>query len=308
MTAATESAPADPGIAPHELSNREIAARLEEVADLLEAQGANPFRVRAYRNAAATVRELPRPLAGIAEGDDARERLAELPAIGPSLARAIAQLVRTGRLPMLDRLKGALAPERVLTTVFGIGPEMAARIHEELGIETLGELQAAAWDGRLARVPGMGERRIRGIRESLAGRFRTPPAREPVDRGARGDEPAVAELLSIDDEYRRKAEAGRLPQTAPRRFNPTGAAWLPILHTERDGRHYTAMYSNSARAHEMGMTRDWVVIYRDDDGGEGRWTVVTSQFGALRGRRIVRGREQECRAHYESLTPPADST
>ncbi|MEX0715197.1 MAG: helix-hairpin-helix domain-containing protein [Planctomycetaceae bacterium] len=284
----------------HRISNAEIAARLDEVAGLLEVQGANPFRVRAYRNAASTARQLDRPIAEMAEEEDALDRLAELPAIGQSLARAIEQLVHSGKLPLLDRLKGALAPERVLTTVFGIGPEMAARIHDELGVETLGELQAAAWDGRLARVPGMGERRIRGIRESLAGRFRQPPIGRREERAPNVDEPPVAEILSIDEEYRHKADADRLPRTSPRRFNPTGAAWLPILHAERDGRHYTAMYSNSARAHEMGTTRDWVVIHRDDDAGEGRWTVVTSRFGPLRGKRIVRGREAECREHYEA--------
>ncbi|MEX1096167.1 MAG: helix-hairpin-helix domain-containing protein [Planctomycetales bacterium] len=285
-----------------QLSNQEIAERLDEVAGLLEAQGANPFRVRAYRNAARTVRELDRPLKELVDGDSARERLAELPGVGPSLARAIEQLVRTGKLALLARLKGDMAPERVLTTVFGIGREIASRIHDELGIETLGDLQAAAWDGRLARVPGIGPRRIRGIRESLAGRFHPPPA-HAGGSPRRADEPPVSEILSIDEEYRRKASAGRLLQTSPRRFNPTGAAWLPILHAHRDGRHYTAMYSNSARAHEMGATRDWVVIYRDDDEGEGRWTVVTSRFGALRGKRIVRAREAECRAYYESLAP-----
>ena len=89
-----------------------------------------------------------------------------------------------------------------------------------------------------------------------------------------------------------------LPRIAPRRFNPTREAWLPVLHTERAGRHYTALYSNTARAHELGTTHDWVVIYLDDHDHHGRWTVITSAFGALRGRRIVRGREHECAAHY----------
>jgi putative hydrolase len=77
-------------------------------------------------------------------------------------------------------------------------------------------------------------------------------------------------------------------------------AWLPILHTERDGRHYTALYSNTARAHELNTTKDWVVIFRDDAHSHGRWTIITSQFGKLKGCRIVRGREIECEAFYSS--------
>ena len=89
---------------------------------------------------------------------------------------------------------------------------------------------------------------------------------------------------------------------APKRFNPTRKAWLPILHTHRGGRRYTAVFSNTARAHQLGTTHDWVVIYRDDPGGDGQWTVITSKLGRLRGRRIVRGYEEECRAYYKSTT------
>lgn len=62
---------------------------------------------------------------------------------------------------------------------------------------------------------------------------------------------------------------------------------------------YTALFSNTARAHQLDMIRDWVVIYRDDQDGSGQWTVVTSQFGPLRGKRIVRGREAECQTYYQ---------
>src|SRR5690606_33853745 len=132
------------------------------------------------------------------------------------------------------------------------------------------------------------------------GRSRSRPAvpAPPPAAGAAVDQPSVAELLDVDEEYRRKAAADTLIRIAPRRFNPTAAAWLPILHTTRGERHYTALYSNTARAHELGTTHDWVVIYRDD-AKDGRWTVITSQFSDLKGRRIVRGREAECREFYD---------
>lgn len=111
-------------------------------------------------------------------------------------------------------------------------------------------------------------------------------------------DPPVAEILSVDAEYRRRAEAGELRELAPRRFNPEGVAWLPILHIERDGRSFTALYSNTARAHRLGRTRDWVVVSWDRNGGGGRATVVSEYRGVLEGLRVVRGREEECLAHY----------
>jgi hypothetical protein len=277
-------------------TNAEIASVLEETAELLEAQGANPFRVAAYRKAADTIRELKGAVACILKAESTLG-LIRLPGIGRSLAHSIDQFVRNRRLPLLERLRGEGAAERRFATVPDIGPALARRIHEQLGIESLSELQASANDGRLAEVPGMGRKRIRAVRESLAGRFqrRSRPTETP-SRAVATDVP-VAELLDIDSEYRSLAQRKKLPRIAPRRFNPTGEAWLPILRTERDGRHYTALYSNTARAHELGTTHDWVVIYRDD-GDHGQWTVITANYGKLRGRRMIRGREADSLQHY----------
>jgi putative hydrolase len=127
---------------------------------------------------------------------------------------------------------------------------------------------------------------------------RSRPHRTVAATGA-VEEPPVAMLLDVDREYRERAAAGDLPTIAPRRFNPSGEAWLPVLHAERGAWHFTALFSNTAQAHQLGRTRDWVVIYfYDDEHAEGQHTVVTETHGALTGRRVVRGRETECRAHY----------
>ncbi len=287
-----------------DLSNLEMARCLDRVAELLDGQGANPYRVQAYRTAAITLRNLDEPAADIL-AREGPEGLVVLPGIGVSIAASIAQMVKTGRLNLLERLLGETEPERVLATVPGIGPQLATRIHDQLGVETLLELEAAAYDGRLDQVPGFGDRRLRAVRESLAGRLhRTGKVPRP-SRPLPVDPPPVAELLDVDREYRRRAAAGTLPRIAPRRFNPTREAWLPILHTQRGDVHYTALFSNTARAHELGTIRDWVVIYRDDHDGSGQWTVVTAQYGPLRGRRSVRGREQACLAHYGLEDAPA---
>ncbi|MEX0655031.1 MAG: helix-hairpin-helix domain-containing protein [Phycisphaeraceae bacterium] len=281
----------------HVDENEPIARRLDEVADRLEQQEANPFRIEAYRRGAEVVRELHQPIHDIVT----RHGLAGLKryrGIGDSLAQAIAQLATDDDWPLLERLRGEAEPERLLMALPGVGPELARRIHDRLGVESLEELELAAWDGRLAQVEGMGPRRLRAIRDSLEARFgRRQRRRRPV-----GDRPAVAELLDVDREYRTKAEAGRLRTIRPRRFNPEGDAWLPILHTRRDERQYTALYSNTRRAHELGRERDWVVIYREDDAGTGQWTVVTATRGPLQGRRVVRGRETECETYYASQT------
>ena len=273
------------------LGNQEVAEALDEVADLLEAQGANPFRVNAYRVGADQVRRLPGSVVRLVEVEGS-ESLIHVQGIGQSLARSIDQLARTGRLPLLERLRGNHAAESIFITVPNIGRELARRIHDELHIETLVELEAAARDGRLARVPGMGKKRLRAVRESLAGRFHQHRERRKEDQS--DNDVPVSELLDVDAQYRHLVQEGQLPLIAPRKFNPTGEAWLPVLHTQRHERHYTALFSNTARAHELGTTHDWVVIYRDDSDAEGRWTVITSQFGKLRGLRIVRGREDQC--------------
>ena len=191
---------------------------------------------------------------------------------------------------MLDRLRGSLPPVTVLASVPGIGTRLAERLHEELGLSTLEELETAAHDGRLETIAGFGEKRIAGIRDSLAHRLgRLRPL-----HGVPSSAPPVWELLDVDREYRYKAATRELPLIAPRRFNPSGEAWLPILHTTRGARHYTALFSNTARAHRAGRTHDWVVISGDDGTGEWRYTVITAQRGPLRGRRVVAGRESEC--------------
>lgn len=283
--------------------NGTIARRLEEVAALLEEQGANPFRVQAYRHAAEVVRRERRPVASILEREGV-EGLQRLPGIGEGLSRSIRDLIKTGRLPMLDRLRGQSDPVALLSSVSGIGRVTADRLHHDLGIGTLEELEAAAHDGRLSELLGLGPKKIAGIIDSLEGRLGR------VRKAARSaapspGEPAVAEVLDVDREYRERAAKGELQRIAPRRMNPAKEAWLPVFHTERGARHYTALFSNTPRAHDLGKTHDWVVIYWDADGSESQCTVITSERGPLRGKRIVRGREAECAHYYESAAPGA---
>jgi ribosomal protein S13 len=269
-----------------------IAEALDEVSTLLAAQEADPFRAGAYRRAAQIVRDLPSPLT--TRGARGRATaLTELPGIGARLARAIAELAETGHLGLLDRLRGHTDSEALLASVPGIGPTLAHRIHDKLGIETLEELAGAAHDGRLVRLNGFGPRRVRMVTSELRQRWhpRPPSPARP--------EPPIAEMLDVDRQYRDQAARGALVRIAPRRFNPKHEAWLPVLHLHRGERQYTALFSNTARAHLLGKTDDWVVLYIDEDDRERQATVVTETHGPLAGQRVLRGREAECAAYYD---------
>ena len=276
------------------LSREQIADRLEEAAELLEAQAANPFRVRAYRNASETVRELRKDPAQILE-EEGLEGLVRLPNIGDGIARAIDEMSHTGSWVQLERMRGDAEPEELFQSIPGIGPDTAGRLHDTLHVDTLEALEIAAHDGRLETVPGIGPRKAASIRASLSAMLAHRRRRGPTDHA----EPDVEMLLGVDKTYRDRAREGSLRRIAPRRFNPRGEAWLPILHTDRDDWSFTALYSNTARAHELGRTQDWVVIYfARPDGREHMRTVVTETHGPLEGKRVVRGREAECRRLY----------
>ena len=283
--------------------NIEIAGRLDEVANIFAEQRANRFRVQAYRNAANVLRRLARSVADIFKREGI-EGLEKIPGVGASIARSIRDILLHGRMAMLDRLRGESEAITVLSSVPGIGKKLARRFHDDLGIETLEELEVAAHDGHIENYPGIGAKRLAGIRDSLAQRLSRIRLRTTAPPPSRV--PTVSELLDVDREYREKAAAGTLTQIAPRRFNPEGESWLPILHTVRGGRHYTALFSNTARAHEQGKTRDWVVLFCDNGETENRFTVITSEFGRLQGQRIVTGREGECEKYYRRATPPTN--
>jgi hypothetical protein len=279
--------------------NARVAALLREKAAILEAQNANPFRVNAYRQAADTVANLASDVGDLFQ-QSGIEGLIALPHIGEGIAGAIAEILTAGRWSQLERLRGTLDPVAAFRAIPGIGPDLARQIHDTLHVDTLEALEAACNDGRIETVPGIGQRRAAAIKAALAQLLSQRRVRGLRGRvGAAEHEPPVDLLLAVDREYRDKAAQGKLRTIAPKRFNPEGKAWLPVLQTDRGAWHFTALYSNTAKAHELGRTRDWVVLYfYDADHVERQRTVVTEARGPLAGRRVVRGREGECQTFY----------
>lgn len=274
-------------------TNREIAGLLNRIADLLEQEDDNPFRVQAFRNGAKNVQMTETPLTDIVE-QAGGEALKQIEGIGNGLASTIFEYISTGRSSYLQQLQLRQSPEKLFQRVPGIGRKLAQRVAQQLEITSLEALEQAAHDGRLAQVAGFGPRRVAAVRHgvaSLLGRS---------DRSRDGDKPAAALLLGVDAEYRRLAKAGKLPRLTPRRFNPAQEAWLPIMRTERNGWTMTVLFSNTAQAHKLDKTHDWVVIYYEKDGSEAQCTVVTETSGPLRGKRVIRGRERESRQFYEA--------
>lgn len=271
--------------------NAQVASVFRECANILRMQKANPFRVNAYLRAAAALEALDFDVRDRLEAEGV-DGLVRLQAIGRGLASSIEEIARTGRLSLLDRLRGEASPEDRFRSIPGIGPKLAETIHDTLHIDSLEALEVAAHDGTLETVPGIGERRADAIRAGIAALLGRTRGRTMRPEAA----PGVDTLLDVDRLYRDRAAAGKLPKIAPRRFNPDNEAWLPILHTDRDGWHFTALFSNTARAHELGRTDDWVVLYYyDGDHREGQCTIVTETHGPAAGRRVVRGREAESR-------------
>src|SRR3990167_7328741 len=136
--------------------NTEIAALLNRLADLLEIEGDNPFRIRAYRNAARLINELPRELnTMIHQGED----LTMLPGIGTALAEKITTLVKTGQLPQLETLeKRTPSALSILLTIEGLGPKRAKILHQKLHIKNLEDLKVAIAHGKVSTLKGFGEK------------------------------------------------------------------------------------------------------------------------------------------------------
>mgnify|MGYP006303482263 CR=1 FL=1 len=198
------------------IRNADIAAMFEEMADLLEIQGANEFRVRSYRQGARTVDSLSRELVEMVE---AEEDLTELSDIGESLADKIVQVVQTGRLEQLEELRGEV-PAGLLDILHieGVGPKRTEQLWQELGVETLDELEEAAEAGEVRQLDGFGEKTeqniLEGIERARQGRGRTrldaaEERAEPLLDYLRDGE-AVEEVVAAGSYRRRRATVGDL--------------------------------------------------------------------------------------------------
>jgi len=150
------------------MQNADIARLLGEVADLLEISAGNPFKVRAYRNAARTVADHPDPIAELVKGDEFD--LTDLAGIGAGIAKEITALVETGTLPQHQQLIGQIPPGLLdLLRIPGLGPKRVRLFHDALKVNSVADLKNALEQGRIAKLGGFGPKLLEKIREGVAG-------------------------------------------------------------------------------------------------------------------------------------------
>ena len=144
-----------------------VAETLEQIATLLELKGENPFKTRAYVNAARALEAITEPLEKLI----AEQRLAEVKGIGESIQKKITELVTTGKLAYYEELKAATPPGLVaMLDIPGVGPKKIKALHDELGIETVEQLEQACKDNKVAKLKGFGEKTQTNICEGIARR------------------------------------------------------------------------------------------------------------------------------------------
>jgi DNA polymerase (family 10) len=194
------------------VQNSDIADIFNKVADLLDIEGANPFRVRAYRNAARAVSNLPQNVSDMIESE---KDLTQLPGIGKDLAGKIQEIVETGSLAQLEELEGKMSPELIkLMKVAGLGPKRVKALNRNLGVTNLKELKKAAQQGKVREIEGFGEKTEQAILEELAEVEGKQKERIKLREAEQRARPLVAYLektkgvkeITVAGSYRRRKE------------------------------------------------------------------------------------------------------
>ncbi|WP_114810548.1 DNA polymerase/3'-5' exonuclease PolX [Paraburkholderia kururiensis] len=234
--------------------NADFAAVFSEIADLLEIEAANPFRVRAYRNAARTVGGYGRDVAQmIGQG----EALDDIPAIGTDLAAKLREIAATGSCALLERLRKELPPAIVeLLDVPGLGPKRVRMLHDALHVDTLEQLREAAQSGAIRKLPGFGEKTEAHIAQALAKRLQHRERRFLLSFAAQYLAPLLAYLRATPGVVQAVA-AGSF-----RRMRET-VGDLDILVTTRQPAAVTARfvhYDEVAQVLASGETRSSIVL------------------------------------------------
>ena len=168
------------------MDKERVAEILIEIGTLLELKGENPFKTRAYGNAARTLEGLSEPLAKLV----AEKRLGEIKGIGEALEQKITELVETGKLKYYDDLKACIAPGLVeMLDIPGLGPKKIQAMHKKLGVDSIAKLEAACKAGKVAELEGFGEKTQTNILEGIERK------RQYASKHRLGDALAVAEPL-----------------------------------------------------------------------------------------------------------------
>jgi len=234
--------------------NEDIAAVFDEMADLLEIEGDNPFRIRAYRNGARTLRELGRDIGSLVE---AGEDITRLSGIGKNLAAKIHEYLQTGHCRSLDKLRRQLPADLTeLLKLPGLGPKRVHALYHELDIHTHEQLERAARDGLIQQLPGFGAKTEARILAALQTHSDSVPRIKLAVAGRYAE--SLLAYLKAGPGVRRVAIAGSF-----RRARET-VGDLDILATARNGRaviEYFVAYDEVESVVSSGTTRATVLLH-----------------------------------------------
>jgi len=187
------------------MNKDKVAEILVEIGTLLELKGENPFKTRAYVNAARTLESLSEPLAKLV----AEKRLGEIKGIGEALEQKITELVETGKLKYYDELKASIPPGLIeMLEISGLGPKKIQALNQKLGIDSIEKLEAACKKGDVAKLDGFGEKTQANILEGIE-RRRTYASKHLLSEAMRAAEPLLDNLRAHPDVIRCSA-AGSL--------------------------------------------------------------------------------------------------
>lgn len=235
------------------LQNKEIAQKLTEVADLLDIRESNPHRIRSYRNAARVISGLSEDLTEIAED---KEKLEDLPEIGDSMADKIREIIKTGRLKQLKRLRNKVPVGLIeVMELEQMGPERTRMLHKELGIDNLEDLEQAAKDGEIQKISGFGEKTAENILREIqayeddpgAGRHKLPDAEEEADALQSYLEKKLDNVVVAGSYRRRKATVGDIDI-------------LATTNNAQKGMDHFTSYQRVSRVLSKGETRSSVIL------------------------------------------------
>lgn len=218
--------------------------------------------------------------------------LGESPIVPPSNAEVAALLERVGALLVAQRASLDRARAwSVAASLLRAREQQVRDLHHTRRVD-----QLLSTLGVSPRVASAIDEIVRTRGLALLARLEGDLGPDPISAPSSVVQPPVALLLQVDAQYRSRAAADELTCVAPRRFNPEHEAWLPVLHVEAGGWLFSAMNSNTALAHRLGVARDWVVIFAEREGVETQHVMLTERRGLLAGRRVVRAREMETAA------------
>lgn len=222
------------------MNNADIVSALTEIAELLELKNESSFRIRAYENAAKAVSNLTEDVNALA----ATGEITTIKGIGKGIAQRIEELLTDGRIPYLDELRAEFpAGVRQLMRVPGVGPSLARRAYSELGVQNLEQLREAAESGRLASLPGFGEKSAQNVLRAL-GRVRKEDSRISIGKAM----PVVEELIEAllaSGAFEQLTAAGSL-----RRWAPT-IGDIDLMATARDAPHAMRVFTSLPRVHQV---------------------------------------------------------